>query len=100
VTEIGLADAIRALRAEIVESMKDAEKQPVRLRLGTVDMEFEVAVEEGVEGDAGIKFWVVNAGMKASDSTTRTHTVRVQLHPALADGGEVWTGDQAAGISY
>ncbi|MFI5896888.1 trypco2 family protein [Actinoplanes sp. NPDC051513] len=96
--EIGLADAIRALRSELAESMVDADGQPVRFRLGTVDIEFQVAVAEALEGKADVKFWVVNAGLKATDTSTTTHTVKLQLHPAMADGSEVWTGDQVAEV--
>lgn len=92
--EIGLTEALRGLRAELIESMAEADGQEVQFRLGPVDVEFQVALQETVAGEAGVKFWVVNAGAKASDSTTTTHTVRIQLNPATKDGLEVWTGDR------
>lgn len=77
----------------------DAEGQDVRFRLGQVDLEFQVALADQVEGNAGLKFWVVNTGVKSSDTNTITHTVKVQLHATMADGGEVWTGDRIGGSS-
>ncbi|HEY0639227.1 MAG TPA: trypco2 family protein [Pseudonocardiaceae bacterium] len=93
-SEIGLAEAIQALREELAEAMADAEDQDVRFRLGKIDLEFQVLVSDKLEGNAGVKFWVVNAGTKYSDTNTITHTVRVELQPATADGDEVWTGDR------
>lgn len=95
---IGLAEAIRALRAELTESVREAEGQDVRFRLGQVDLEFQVMASDQVEGNAGVKFWVVNAGGKSSDTNTTSHTVKVQLHAATADGDEVWTGDRTGGF--
>ena len=93
-SEIGLAEAIRALRAELAEAVSGAEGKDVRFRVGQVDLEFQVAIADQVEGNAGVKFWVVNAGVKSSDTNSTTHTVKVQLHAEMADGSEVWTGDR------
>ncbi|MEU3649765.1 trypco2 family protein [Lentzea sp. NPDC034063] len=94
--EIGLAEAIQALRAELAESIAGSADQDIKFKLGTVDLEFQVAVSDKVEGTAGIKFWVVNAGVKASGSNSATHTVKIQLQPSKADGTEVWTGDRTS----
>lgn len=94
--EIGLADAIRALRSELAASVEAAENEAIRFRLGTVDLEFQVAVSDKIDGNAGIKFWVLNTGITTSEGNSTTHTVRVQLHAGKADGSEVWTGDSAS----
>jgi Trypsin-co-occurring domain 2 len=92
--DIGLADTIRALRAELLKSVAEAADARLKFRLGTVDLEFKVAIEAKDEVGGGIKFWVLNADAKASDTTSTSHTVKIQLHPADEDGQEVWTGDK------
>jgi NTP-dependent ternary system trypsin peptidase co-occuring protein len=92
--EIGLAEAIRALRVELDESRTHAKDKDLRFEVGTVDLEFQVAVTTTDEVGAGVKFWVLDASGKSSDATATTHTVRIQLKPSTADGGEVYTGDK------
>jgi hypothetical protein len=84
---LGLAGAVRGLRAELTAAMTAGEGERVRFELGPVTMEFTVQVtnEKGIDG--GVKFWVITAGGKGSRSTASTHTVTVELTPKGADGG-------------
>lgn len=92
--DVGLADAIRALRSELLEAMVDAEGKPIRFRLGTVDLELQMAVTRSAEAGGGIRFWVVDATAKASSEWVTTHTLKLQLDATTAAGTEVWTGDE------
>jgi hypothetical protein len=96
---IGLTEAIRRVRAELVEARAEAVGKDLRFRLGEVQLQFEVqlARETGVEG--GIKLWVVSMGAKGGVSSAQTHTVSVSLVPQARDGDQwrdVMVGEQVA----
>ncbi|MFB7668307.1 trypco2 family protein [Kitasatospora sp. NPDC056138] len=91
--EIGLADALRALRQELAEAMADGEGKPVRLAVESVDLEMQVTLSASAEASGGVKFWVLTAGAKAAGSTGASHTVKLQLKAETADGGRVLTAN-------
>jgi hypothetical protein len=86
---IPLADAIRALRTELLEAMSVGSESELRFGVSGVDLEFEVEASRTGEAEAGVKFWVVNVGAKGSLSTGSTQRVKLSLVPVLASGGEV-----------
>ncbi|MEU6553177.1 trypco2 family protein [Streptomyces sp. NPDC046915] len=94
--QIGLAEALRALRNELAQAALEAEGQPVRLRVETVNLDLQVAVEGSVEAGGGVKFWVLSANGKAAASKAVTHTVSLQLKAETADGNRVLTGSDPA----
>jgi Trypsin-co-occurring domain 2 len=86
---IPLSDAIRALRRELVEAVKEGKDQEVKFALGPIELELQVEVSSTGGGEAGIKFWVLSLGGKGERSSGRTQTVRISLTPVLgseADG--------------
>lgn len=89
---IGLREAIAALRQEICASIEDAQGESVRFQVGELTLQFQVEIERGVEGQSGIRFWVVDLGGKASRTNTTTHVVTVPLRPVGADGEPILTG--------
>lgn len=53
-------------------------------------MEFLVEVTTEGAGEAGVRFWVVNAGGKASVARGTTHRLTLTLHPYDArTGGDI-----------
>src|SRR5512135_1769855 len=78
---VGLADAIRALRAELTTAMAEGDGESLRFELGPVEMEFllEVRREGGV--DAGVRFWVISLGGEGSVASGSTHRVTLSLTP-------------------
>lgn len=91
---IGLREAIAALRGELIESIVAAQGERLRFEVGEVVMEFQVEVEQSVEGKGGIKFWVVEMGGGGSNKDKATHKVTVPLRPVRADGKPVLTGSE------
>src|SRR5262249_43683374 len=89
---IGLKDAIAALREELSEAVLAAANEKLRFQVGEISMEFKVEVERGVEGSAGIKFWVMELGAKGSLSSTHTHTLTIPLKPLNENMQPVLTG--------
>ena len=81
---IPLADAVRALRRELEVAVRQAEDEEIKFALGPVDLELQVEVSNGIEGEAGISFWLVSLGGRASRTAATTHTVRLHLSPVGA----------------
>ncbi len=91
--QIGLKEAIAALRQELIESIVAAQGEKLRFEVGEVMMEFHVEVERSVEGKGGIKFWVVELGGGAGSKDKAIHKVTIPLKPVRQDGRPVLTGD-------
>ena len=84
--EIPLAEAIQALRSELVAAAQAAEGESLRFALGPITLEFQFVISREVGGEGGIKFWVVSLTGKGSQISAATHTVKLTLTPA---GGDV-----------
>jgi Trypsin-co-occurring domain 2 len=83
---VPLAGAIRKLRAELLESMQEAEGEQLRFALGDVELDLQLEVSQEGKGDAGIRFWLVSLGGSASASRSTTHTVHLKLTPETKEG--------------
>jgi hypothetical protein len=80
---VGLAEAIRSLRAELTQAMQEGEGQGLRFKVDPVELEFELAVTSTKGGGGGIKFWVVTAEAKLDKATTATHRIKLSLKPLV-----------------
>jgi hypothetical protein len=86
---IELADAVAAVRDELLEAAARGAGSDVRFGVGEVVLEFTVELREDSTAKAGIKAWVVTAGVEGSSGRADTHRVSVTLHPRSKSGGEV-----------
>jgi hypothetical protein len=84
--KIPLADAIRALREELTQAVRDGQGGEIRFQVGPVDLEFQVEISSEASGKAGIAFWLVTAGGGGSRRSTRANTVKINLQPVDASG--------------
>jgi hypothetical protein len=91
--KISLAEAIMELRQELTTSIKAAETQSLRFKVGEVLIEFEIAIERAAEGRGGVKFWVLEVGGQRSRTLRNAHRLTIPLTPSTVDGGPVLTGD-------
>jgi hypothetical protein len=87
-TEIPLAAAVRSLRREIVEAVREGKDEEVQFALGPIELELQVTMERDVAVEGGVKFWVVSVGGKRSSASGNSHTVRLSLTPRLASAGD------------
>lgn len=78
--EIGIAEAVAHLRAELVAAAIDGDAGP-RFEVGPVELEFSVEMRREGTGKAGIKAWVVSADAGASVSKASVHRVKLVLTP-------------------
>jgi hypothetical protein len=93
---IELSDVIVGLRRELQEAQSKAEKEDLRFKVDSIDVEAQVTVskEANVEGSAKWKFWVIGeAGGKAGAGISKkaVQTIRLKLTPEQA-GGAVKVG--------
>ena len=93
---VGLAEAIRSLRAELSLAMQHGAGEEIRFRVGPVELEFllEVTQEAGIEG--GVRFYVVSLGGKGSVARSSTHRITLSLLPLTAEGKDVSVVDEVA----
>jgi hypothetical protein len=85
-TVAGLADTVKALRAELNDAMTAGEHEALRFEVGTVTMEFAVQVTADAEAKGGVRFWVVELGGGAHAGRSATHTVTLELTPKTRSG--------------
>jgi Trypsin-co-occurring domain 2 len=97
---VGLADAIRSLRTELLAAMEEGEGQGLRFRVGPVELEFELAVTKEHGAGGGVRFWVISAESKLARSSATTHQIKLSLAPIVSGPeGEVeaMVADEVAG---
>ncbi|MYW47180.1 trypco2 family protein [Streptomyces sp. SID161] len=78
--EIGIAEAVEHLRAELVAAAAGSGSGP-RFEVGPVELEFSVEMRKEGGAKAGLKAWVVSAGAEASVSRASVHRVKLVLTP-------------------
>lgn len=84
-TGVPLAAAIEALRNELTTGMAQGEGRSVRFEVTGISMTLQTTVTWSGEAQAGIKWWLVNAGVKASRESEAIQTVVLTLAPKQAD---------------
>ncbi|WP_236243263.1 trypco2 family protein [Streptomyces sp. CC228A] len=89
-TDIELADAIAAVRDQLLEAAQRATGQPVSFEMGDIEMEFTIELRREVTGATRAKAWVVEAGTDDTRAPGRTHRVSLTLKPQDARTGRPW----------
>jgi Trypsin-co-occurring domain 2 len=85
---VGLAEAVRAIRDELILAQVQAPHQGVRFELGPIEMEFAVTLSRGADGKAGVQIGVVTLGVGGSVSSESVHRVKFVLNPKDAETGD------------
>jgi Trypsin-co-occurring domain 2 len=87
--EIGLSDAIAAVRAELAAAIEEGVDAEFQFPVNGVQLEFHVAVTKTGEGRAGVRFYVVELGGAGSYAREEIQTVTVMLGAPVDRAGEV-----------
>ncbi|MBH5337427.1 hypothetical protein IHE55_22750 [Streptomyces pactum] len=87
---VGLAEAIEALRSDLLRAWGGGTARPLRFRPAPVELTLQVAVTAANKGSAGVKWWVVNADLATSRETVVTQSIKLVLDPVgmTPDGEE------------
>jgi hypothetical protein len=89
VEEIGLANAIQAVRQELATAMAAGAKEEIRFQVSSVELQFQVVVSKSADASGKVRFWVVDVGAGGTVERAATHTIQVQLDPITSQGEEV-----------
>lgn len=90
---VGLADAIRQVRAELNQARNDGAGDSLRFAVGTVKLEFAVQVRRDGSGKAGIRIGVFTAEAGGNVAKESMHRLEVELHP-VDEGGRAMEIEQ------
>jgi hypothetical protein len=97
----GLANTIKALRAELTDAMVGGEGNELRFVLGPVTLDVALAITKDAGGKFGVGFGVLSLGAKGGVTNEATNRLKVSLQPMLvaADGitRQVMISDKVAG---
>lgn len=93
-TVAGFADAVTALRAELVKTMEAGKGEPVQFEVQSVTMEFAVEAMADAEAKGGVRFWVVELGASGSVGQSATHTVTLEMKPKTEEGKNLSIADR------
>ncbi len=82
---VGLADAIGALRDELISAWSSGQKERLRFKPGPVELTVQVAVTDAGKGRAGIRWWLIELGGEVSRESAMTQTLKLSLDPVMYD---------------
>ena len=94
--EIGLVEAIEAVRAELTRAVAENADKDIQFPVDKVDLEFHVGVTRTAGATGGIRFWVIELGAKASHESESVHTVKVSLGAPVDSQGKTIKVTRAA----
>nr|WP_245244786.1 trypco2 family protein [Streptomyces palmae] len=98
--DIELADAVQAVRDELVMAAVRAAGQDVVFELGDIGMEFTVELRRETKGTGRVKAWVLDAGADHTRGQTRTHKISFTLKARDARTGAPWkVGNRSTGTT-
>ncbi len=81
-----LAEAVEAVRSELMRTKELGAGSPMAFEVGPVEMQFTVVLTREGKTNAGVKVWVLEAGASGTLTGQRTHQVKITLHPKRPDG--------------
>ena len=91
---IELADAIQALRNELIKAQQSKDSKEILFQIEDVELEVQFQASKLAGAETGIKFWLVSLGAKGEHSSTDTHTIKLKLQALTSEGGDVKIGNQ------
>jgi hypothetical protein len=79
------SEAVRALRAEIIQAVETGKNEKLRFVLGSIELEFQVVAKREGGPSAKIKFGLLGMGMELGASgkfsSEAVHKVKLKLDP-------------------
>jgi hypothetical protein len=62
IPKIGLKETLEALRIELSQAILVSEGKEIRFKMGEIELEMQIFVENSKDGKGGVKFWGVEMG--------------------------------------
>jgi hypothetical protein len=89
---VPVAKALEALRSELEAAMDAGKDSRLRFEATAIEVELQANVTLGTDIEAGIKWWLVNAGVKGSAERATTQIIKLTLTPkVVSDDGTTQT---------
>jgi len=85
-TQIGLAEAIQQLREDLTKAQERAQNEDLQFKVGQIELELELVIEQEAGIDGGIKFLIASLGANERIQTAQTHRVKILLDPTGPNG--------------
>ncbi|MFE4633978.1 trypco2 family protein [Streptomyces sp. NPDC056773] len=90
--DIELADAVAAVRDELLAAAARGAGQGLEFKVGPVELEFAVELRADAKVKGKFKAFVVTGEVEAGVARARTHRVKVTLAPQRSGGGDLLVG--------
>ncbi|MER6825009.1 trypco2 family protein [Streptosporangium sp. NPDC000563] len=87
--DIELADAVAAVRDELLEASVRGAGSEIAFAVGPIELEFAVELKVDAKAKTGFKAWVVTGDVEAGIARGHTHKVKVTLSPKRPDGADL-----------
>ena len=86
---VPVAAAIEALRSELERALTAAQGRELRFEATSIELSLQAAVTVSGGAHAGVKWWLIDAGVEGSRESATTQTITLTLAPKVvtADGG-------------
>jgi Trypsin-co-occurring domain 2 len=81
---VGLADAVKALRSELMEAITAGQDESMRFSLDPIELTVQAVVTKDVHGNIGWK--ILEFGAKYDSQTTQSITLKLTPQWKLPDG--------------
>ncbi|MFC8722431.1 trypco2 family protein [Kitasatospora sp. NPDC057198] len=82
--DIELADAVAAVRNELLKAQQLGSGQELLFEVGPIEMEFEVELRADAKAAGKFKVWALSAEAEGGVSRGRTHRISFTLTPRQA----------------
>lgn len=92
-TALELADVIKALRQELIKAQDEGTDKKIRFNVNNVEVELETVIEKAVDGEGGVKFWVLDINAKRKYATATKQKIKLNLKPKGKAGEELDLSD-------
>jgi hypothetical protein len=94
---LDLADAVTALRGQLIEAQARAEGSAIQLTVEEVTIELALELRRSAKAEGALRFAVISAGGGGERSRTATHRVSLRLKGRMLEGGPVDISDEEDG---
>lgn len=89
---IKLADALAALRQQLIEAQQEGKNSDVRFLVDNIELEFQAGLTSEIGGEGSVGWWVytAKAGAKAAQQTLQ----KIKLTMKMIGKADPYVGDQ------
>lgn len=94
---VGLADAVKAIRAELQQASLDGQGELLKFDTGPVELEFTVDVTMDAKGKTKISVLPWSVQLEAGVASNHTQRLKVTLQPTREDGSRARISGHSTG---